>query len=137
MIGKTLVFGIIPLMTACSSYSLDSKMSSSDESGYYYDTGAQNVDPNEGPDSDGEFDDGLGSEEESDFLALRPATTNTYVFVANPDRNTVTRINVETLGVITVEVGVEPSISTNSISYLVSIDASLIFKPAFPIAFDF
>ena len=49
-----------------------------------------------------QFDDGLGSEEESDFLALRPATTNTYVFVANPDRNTVTRINVETLEVMTV-----------------------------------
>jgi DNA-binding beta-propeller fold protein YncE len=117
MIGKTLVFGIIPLMTACSSYSLESKMSSSDEGGYYYDTGAQNAAPNYEADNDGEFDDGLGSEEESDFLALRPATTNTYVFVANPDRNTVTRINVETLGVITVEVGVEPSIVETSRDY--------------------
>lgn len=67
--------------------------------------------------SDGSFDDGLGSESESDFMSLRPATTDSYVFVANPDRNTVTRISVPSLEVITVEVGVEPSLVETSADY--------------------
>ena len=31
----------------------------------------------------------LAQKTESDFMSLRPATTNVFVFVANPDRNTV------------------------------------------------
>jgi DNA-binding beta-propeller fold protein YncE len=116
MTSKTLIFGLIPLMVACGEASMSFK-AEADEAGYGYygDTGYNTAEPND--DSDGEFDDGLGSEDESDFLALRPATTNTYVFVANPDRNTVTRINVETLEVFTVEVGVEPSIVETSRDY--------------------
>ncbi len=64
-----------------------------------------------------DHDDGLGSEQETDFLSLRPATTNVYVFVANPNRNTVTRIDVETLGVTTAEVGVEPTFVLTSSDY--------------------
>ena len=71
--------------------------------------------PNAGDESD--FDDGLGSENESNFLALRPATTDAYVFVANPDRNTVTRISVPSLEVLTVEVGVDPSLVETSADY--------------------
>lgn len=116
MTSKTLIFGLIPLMVACGEASMSFK-AEADEAGYGYygDTGYNTAEPND--DADGEFDDGLGSEDESDFLALRPATTNTYVFVANPDRNTVTRINVETLEVFTVEVGVEPSIVETSRDY--------------------
>lgn len=116
MTSKTLIFGLIPLLVACGESSMSFK-AEADEAGYGYygDTGYNMAEPND--DADGEFDDGLGSEDESDFLALRPATTNTYVFVANPDRNTVTRINVETLEVITVEVGVEPSIVETSRDY--------------------
>jgi len=47
-------------------------------------------------------------ESEDDFLALPPAQTDTYVFVANPGRDTVTRINVQTLEVRTTEVGANP-----------------------------
>ena len=47
-------------------------------------------------------------EVEDDLLALKPATTPEYVFVANPDRNTVTRISVPGLAALTTEVGVNP-----------------------------
>lgn len=90
----------------------------SGESDAYYDTGYGNEASDAAPEEpSGEFDDGYGSEDESDFLALRPATTNTYVFVANPDRNTVTRISVPSLEVLTTEVGVEPSIVETSSDY--------------------
>jgi hypothetical protein len=56
-------------------------------------------------------------EEEDDFLALQPATTNAYVFVTNPTRNTVTRIEVPSLGVITTDVGVDPSVVTTTEDY--------------------
>ena len=49
-------------------------------------------------------------EQEDDFRLLPPAQTDAYVFVANPDRNTVTRVNVATLAVDTVSVGANPEI---------------------------
>ncbi len=54
-------------------------------------------------------DDGHGSEVEDDFLKLEPATITGYVFVANATRNTLTRIAVPTLDVLTTEVGVDPA----------------------------
>jgi len=56
----------------------------------------------------GDYEDGYEPEVEDDLLALMPATTPEYVFVANPDRNTVTRISVPGLAVITTEVGDNP-----------------------------
>jgi DNA-binding beta-propeller fold protein YncE len=58
-----------------------------------------------------EDDDGYDapSESESDYLRLAPAATDQYVFVANPDRDTLTRIAVSTLDVQTVPVGAIPS----------------------------
>ena len=50
--------------------------------------------------SDADADDGYDSEVEDDFLSLQPASTNVYVFVANPNRNTVSRINVDDLSVL-------------------------------------
>ena len=115
--GRFLSMGIIPLLFACSESAI---MSSSDRAGYAdeeaWDTG-QSAAPENDSDTEGEFDDGFGSEQESDFLALRPATTDAYVFVANPDRNTVTRISVPSLEVMTVEVGVEPLIVETSADY--------------------
>ena len=77
-----------------------------------YDTGNDGVDqsPNgPGGGGAGDFDTGLGgSEDESDRLALRPAQTDIYVFVANPDRDTVTRINVRSQEVRTAAVGIDP-----------------------------
>jgi DNA-binding beta-propeller fold protein YncE len=106
--------GLLPLLAACSSY--DMAMIGADESadwdsdgdyGYAADTGA----------SGGGADDGLGSEEENDFLGLRPATTNKYVFVVNTERDTVTRISVPSLEVITTSVGIRPSVVVTSSDY--------------------
>ena len=54
---------------------------------------------------------GGGPEVEDDFLALPPAQTDAFVFVANPARDTVTRITVDSLDVITTDVGRDPQIA--------------------------
>ncbi len=94
------------------------------DSGYYYgdDAEADAGDYNTGGASEEpEADDGLGSETEESAPLLLPATTNAYVFVANPDRNTVTRIEVEGLNVMTAEVGVNPILVETSADYRVAV----------------
>lgn len=60
-------------------------------------------------------DDGYGSEDEDSFFALAPASTSAYVFIANPDRDTVTRVSVPSLAVLTTEVGHHPiAVATTS-----------------------
>ena len=81
--------------------------------GAYGDTGYAEADA----DSDGDSDTEWGSETEQDFLMLAPATTDAYVFVANPDRDTVTRVAVPSLEVITVEVGVSPAVAETTADY--------------------
>jgi DNA-binding beta-propeller fold protein YncE len=56
-------------------------------------------------------------EHEQDLLLLAPATTDAYVFVANPNRDTVTRISVPSLEVITVGVGVRPTVVKTTSDY--------------------
>ena len=68
-------------------------------------------------DTDTDWDDGYGSETENDFLALTPATTEAYVFVANPARDTVSRIAVPELEVVTVEVGSNPQVVATTSDY--------------------
>jgi DNA-binding beta-propeller fold protein YncE len=53
-------------------------------------------------------------ETEEEKLALPPAQTDVYVFVPNPERDTVTRLNVLSLAVDTVIVGDEPTIVKTS-----------------------
>ncbi|NOY26767.1 MAG: hypothetical protein GXP62_12915 [Oligoflexia bacterium] len=54
-------------------------------------------------------------EDENSFFALSPASTAAYVFVANPDRDTVTRVSVPSLAVITADVGSNPiAVATTS-----------------------
>jgi DNA-binding beta-propeller fold protein YncE len=65
--------------------------------------------PSEDEGATGSDMDDYEPETEDDLLALKPATTPEYVFVANPDRNTVTRIAVPGLAVITTEVGENPT----------------------------
>jgi DNA-binding beta-propeller fold protein YncE len=48
-------------------------------------------------------------EQELDARALSPAATDIYVFVANPDRNTVTRVHVFSHAVDTTDVGSNPT----------------------------
>lgn len=56
-------------------------------------------------------------EEEDDFLAMPPSQSDVYVFVANPARDTVSRINVFTLDVRTAPVGVDPRVVRVSPDY--------------------
>jgi len=56
-------------------------------------------------------------EHEDDFLRLLPAQTDKFVFVANPDRDTVTRIDVNTLHVDTTSVGADPELVLTTPDY--------------------
>ena len=58
----------------------------------------------------GDYDDGYDREQEDSVEALRPAATSDHLFIANPDRATLTRITVDGLGVVTTPVGVDPSV---------------------------
>jgi len=71
----------------------------------------------------GDDDDGE-PEVEDDFLALRPAETDKYVFVANPNRGTVTRINLFTQEVRTTPVGNDPQLVLTTPDY----DAAAVFN---------
>ena len=114
---------ILLAMTGCSSdkaYSVSATQdaeASYDAPNYAEEDGDYYYEPSSEPSGEAGYDDGYGSEAEGDFLSLMPATTNTYVFVANPDRNTVTRISVPSLDVMTVEVGVDPSLVETSSDY--------------------
>ena len=77
----------------------------------YGDDAGQTMAPSEDADGGGLADyesDDYEPEVEDDLLALKPATTPEYVFVANPERNTVTRISVPGLAVVTTEVDLNP-----------------------------
>ncbi len=68
-------------------------------------------------DADADADDDAPPETETDYLKLAPAATDAYVFVASPERDTVTRIDVASLAVVTAKVGDHPSIVTTSADY--------------------
>ena len=67
----------------------------SSDSGYHYEDEAE-IDVGdyggEASEEEPSNDDGLGSETEQAGPMLAPASTNAYVFVANPERNTVTQL---------------------------------------------
>lgn len=81
------------------------------------DTGSWEADADTDVDADVDADT-APSEDEDDFLALAPAATDAYVFVANPTRDTVTRISVPSLAVLTAEVGSNPSTVETTADYL-------------------
>ncbi|MEC8423756.1 MAG: hypothetical protein VX000_08265, partial [Myxococcota bacterium] len=58
----------------------------------------------------GDYDDGYDREEEQAVEPLRPAASEDHLFIANPDRATLTRITVDGLGVVTTPVGRDPSV---------------------------
>ncbi|MDP2304856.1 MAG: hypothetical protein Q8P18_02385 [Pseudomonadota bacterium] len=68
-------------------------------------------------DADADSDDDGPPEEEDDFLSLAPSATDAYVFVANPTRDTVTRISVPSLEVLTTAVGAGPSVIQTTADY--------------------
>lgn len=82
------------------------------------DTGGNYAPPTDADaDTDADTDTDLPPEEESDFLRLAPAATDVYVFVANPDRGTVTRITVPELELETRAVGVDPRVVATTSDY--------------------
>ena len=105
---------LFPLMAALVGCAADFAMKS-DES----DTGAPagDYDADADSDADSDSDTDYGSETEDDFLMLAPATTDKYVFIANPERDTVTRVAVPDLTVITVPVGTSPSVAVTTADF--------------------
>lgn len=102
------LIGLMPLMlTSCSRADYATKEF---DTGYPSDEADSDTDSDTDmdTDTDGDYDD-LPSENENDFLALRPAQTDIYVFVANPSHDTVSRVNVATKEVRTAPVGSMPS----------------------------
>jgi len=76
-------------------------------------------DDDDGPDDNS--DDGLEDdepEEENDFLTTEPRGTDVFVFVANPSRDTVSKIDAHTREIETIEVGDEPTQVLVSSDYL-------------------
>ncbi|MEN0066127.1 MAG: hypothetical protein AAGA48_28560 [Myxococcota bacterium] len=60
-------------------------------------------------------------EDEAILGSLPPSQTDAYVFVPNPDRNTVTRIRVDTLSVDTTPVGSDPQIVQTTRDYTTAV----------------
>ncbi len=60
-------------------------------------------------------------EVEADRLGLPPAQTDVYVFIANPDYDSVTRVNVNTSEVRTTPVGVHPTAVATTSDYRTSV----------------
>lgn len=86
---------------------------SDDTGGGWYDHDESNTSTDQ---SDTGTDD-WEPETEEDFRMLMPAETDSYVFVANPDRGTVTRVSVPSLDVITVSVGENPTVVKTTSDY--------------------
>ena len=108
-----LVPGLL-LVTSCAEFELNRGDQGASAPESARDTGNQEADADTDYDGD---DTEWESETEQDFLMLAPATTDAYVFVANPDRDTVTRVAVPSLEVITVDVGVSPSVAVTTADY--------------------
>lgn len=99
---------LIPLLflTACASYATHSDEAA--DSGSFASTYSGDDD-----------DDGATGrpEGEDDFFTRPPAQTDVFVFIANPDRDTVTRVNVHTQEVRTTQVGNEPTLVLTTPDY--------------------
>ena len=119
MIRSPVPLGLLALLTACSaenSFGFQADAAADDTAWYagedegdgLWDTGADDADTYE-------------PESESDFLKLAPAATDVYVFVANPARDTVTRVGVPSLAVITAEVGVDPEVVRTTEDYSMAV----------------
>lgn len=116
MIRAPLPFALLALLAGCSAESSFMQ----DAGAAYDDTGAEGEGEDEGDydyDTGAAGEDTYAPEDENDFLKLAPAATDAYVFVANPTRNTVTRVSVPSLAVITADVGVDPEVVVTTDDY--------------------
>lgn len=94
------------LLFACSEMSMES---AADAAG---DDDAAMADDDDFADDDdaaGDDDDYVPPEEEDDFISIPPSPGDVYVFVVNPSRDSVTKVDVVTRQITTIEVGDEPS----------------------------
>lgn len=94
---------LLVLLAACSSDNSLKGSADQADTGFDFDAGDADAD------TDADADDTGGSETEDPYFKLPPAATESYVFVANPDRDTVTRIKVPELSVDTRDVGQNPT----------------------------
>ena len=93
------------LLIGCSDFEVSNK----DDQSFNENAEPGDYDTGYSEDDDADWE-GEEPEVEDDFLALAPSQTDVYVFIANPGRSTVTRVNVFTQEVRTTEVGLDPSI---------------------------
>jgi len=100
--GTNALSALALLATGCGSYS------DSGDSGGWWGSSADASESAGG--SGGDLDDGYDSEVEADEVGLLPTATERYIFVANPNRNTVSRVTVADMSVVTAEVGVDPRV---------------------------
>lgn len=106
---------VMTLTSGCASYE-SMKADSGFSVGNYADwrdTGA--------PEQEAAPEDDYAPEVEDAYSVLPPATSDAYVFVANPDRDTVTRVSVSDLSVITAEVGVDPQVVQTTSDYATTV----------------
>lgn len=95
---------VVGLMS-CREYAM-----SNDTDADYSDSGADaDVDVDMDTDADADTDADV-AEDEDEFFTLRPAQTDRYVFIANPARDTLTRVDVDSLEVRTAPVGHDPNL---------------------------
>ncbi len=109
--SHTLLLALAALASGCASYEISDLDKPSRDTGYYAGDDSDWGDTAEYPDTD------IPPEAENDFLALKPSQTDVYVFVANPSRGTITRVNVFTKDVRTTAVGNDPSVVLTSADY--------------------
>jgi hypothetical protein len=108
-----LLVGVLP--AACSEANLDGNFTDT----FGSDANGSNTTP-DGDDDDDDTDTTPPPETERSLLRS-PAQTDIYVFVANPDRDTVTRVNVDTLAVDTTAVGSDPQIVLTTPDYATAV----------------
>ena len=92
-------------------------------------------------DTDADTDDGTTRppEEEDRFIVRPPAQTDAFVFIANPARDTLTRVHVASLSVVTTQVGINPQIVLTTPNYTTAVvfnqgDASVTLVDAVSLA---
>ncbi len=115
IVGPTLALSLIVACSSAGKASYDSGYGYAD-SGYY----EADVDADSDTDSDSDTDT-MPPETESDFFSLAPAPAPDFVMIANPERDTVTKVTVPELEVTTAPVGDRPATVQMASTYQVAI----------------
>jgi len=110
---------VLALAGGCSSYDLAGRDASVDTAGYYDTGSAQAPSANDGGGTGGA--DTAPPENGDRYIPLLPAQTDAYVFIANPTRGTLTRVEVATRQVKTTPVGNDPRIVLTTPDYATAV----------------